>query len=375
MRATFLLLWPVIAAVALIQIANGVQSDLVGVRAGIEHFPAWTIGVVMSCYYVGYSTAPLLSRRIIAHLGHAATIATATLLAAGLIVLHAYAITPLLWGLFRICLGLSLSLVYVAIESWINDVVENARRGRVFSAYVFVQMVSMTLSQAIFGLGNPRNASLFLIAGVLFAMGAIPLLGLRGAAQMQAPPEPLALTKIFQASPLGAIATVVAGLSWAVIVTFGPVYAQQRGLSTAQIGLLMGFAMAGGMILQVPFGWLSDHIGRRPTLALMSAGAVIAALFGLWADGHGVVPKYIAFAFEGGFVFTLYAIAVARTNDAIAPSNRVAAAAGLVMLFGLGSFGGPLISGYALTLGGPSAFFAVVAAIMSVSLAAAAISR
>ncbi len=171
MRATFALLWPVIATVAVIQVANGVQSDLVGVRAGLEHFPAWTIGLVMASYYVGYSTAPLFSRRIIAHLGHRATIAIATCLAGALIVAHAYAISPPLWALFRVCLGLSLSTVYVAVESWINDNVENAKRGRIFSAYVFVQMVSMTLSQAIFGLGNPRDASLFLLAGALFVLG------------------------------------------------------------------------------------------------------------------------------------------------------------------------------------------------------------
>ncbi len=203
----------------------------------------------------------------------------------------------------------------------------------------------------------------------------IPLAGLHADHAMKAPPEPLALAKIFKASPLGALITMVAGISWAVIVTFGPVYAQQRGLNPAQTGLLMGSAMAGGMVMQVPLGWLSDHLGRRPTIALMSAAAVAASLFGLWADGHGMIAKSIAFALEGASVFTLYAIAVAQTNDAVAPSNRVAAAAGLVMLFGLGSIGGPLITGWALSLAGPASFFAVIAAIMSASLAAAALTR
>jgi MFS family permease len=374
MRAILLRLWPLFLAVALIQVANGVQSDLVGVRASDEGFPASLIGLVLACYYVGYSTAPLVSRPIIARLGHGATIAASAVAAAILIVAHAFFIAPLVWALFRFGVGFSLSIGYVAIESWINDHVENAARGRVFSTYVLVQLIAMTFAQAIFGAGDPRNIWLFVVAGLLFAAGAAPV-GALGHARTTAPPEPLGVVKLFRAAPLGAAATALAGLSWAVVVTFGPIYAQRSGLTIAETGVFMGAAMAGGMLLQFPLGWVSDHFGRRRTIALMSAAAVAASLFGIWADAHGALAKDTAMLFIGGSVFTLYAIAVARTNDAVAPQNRVAAAAGLVMLFGLGSIAGPLIGGWALAAFGPPAFFGVMAVVMSLSLAVAAVTR
>ena len=137
----------------------------------------------------------------------------------------------------------------------------------------------------------------------------------------------------------------------------------------------MALAMIGGAIVQFPMGWLSDSIGRRPTIALMSAGGIAVALFGMWADRQGDVAKYVASALAGGLIFPMYAISAAHTNDAIAPQNRVAAAAGLVLLFGLGSIFGPLVCGGAVTGMGSAGFYAVLAATLTLSLAATAVTR
>jgi hypothetical protein len=54
---------------------------------------------------------------------------------------------------------------------------------------------------------------------------------------------------------------------------------------------------------------------------------------------------------------------------------RVAAAAGLVLLFGLGSIAGPLAVGSAITALGAGGFFVVLAAVMGLSVAACALPR
>jgi MFS family permease len=122
-------------------------------------------------------------------------------------------------------------------------------------------------------------------------------------------------------------------------------------------------------------GWLSDAAGRRLTIALMSAGGIAVALFGVWADGQSVIAKFVASFLVGALIFPVYAISAAHTNDAVSPQNRVSAAAGLVLLFGLGSIFGPLASGGAVSALGASGFFVVLAATMALSLAAAAFTR
>ena len=139
--------------------------------------------------------------------------------------------------------------------------------------------------------------------------------------------------------------------------------------------VFMALAMLGGALLQFPFGWLSDHFGRRPTMALMSAGGALVALFGYWADGQGDMTIYAAAALAGAMIFPMYAISAAHINDAVEPRNRVAAAAGLVLLFGLGSIFGPLAVGGVITGLGASGFYVVLAATLTASLAAAAVTR
>jgi MFS family permease len=375
MRAALRSVWPVILTTGIVQIANALQTDLLSVRAGLESFPAWTIGIVMSSYYVGYSTGPLVSRFVISRLGHVSTLMVMIAVAAAAISTHAFLISPLIWAGLRIISGLALSLFYIAVESWIHDRVGNDARGRVFSTYMLVQMVSMTLAQALFGMGNPGQAGPFLLASALFISAlALPLAG-RSRAPSRAPPEPFGLVRLFRVSPLGAIVTFLGGVSWSVIFTFGPVYAQRIGFDLRATSLYLGLAMAGGALMQFPFGWISDRWDRRTTLAIMSSGAVGASLFGLWANTHGTAAKDAASFLLGGFVFTLYAISAARTNDLVAPQNRVAAAAGLVLLFGLGSIAGPLLSGAAVSLLGTTGYFIVLACVTASILAAAAVSR
>ena len=73
MRAAVISVWAVIVTIFFVQTANGLQTSLLSVRAGMESFPAWTIGIVMASYYVGYSAAPLASRAVIGRAGHVNT--------------------------------------------------------------------------------------------------------------------------------------------------------------------------------------------------------------------------------------------------------------------------------------------------------------
>jgi MFS family permease len=203
----------------------------------------------------------------------------------------------------------------------------------------------------------------------------LPVIFLAKNAPGAAPPEPFGLVHLFRVSPLGATATIFAGVAWSILFTFGPVYARSEHLSVPQVSIFMGVALVAGGVLQFPFGWVSDAIGRRITIALMSAAGTAASLFGIWAEGRGIVFLYAASALVGGFLFPLYALAVAHTNDGVAPTTRVAATAGLVLLFGLGSIVGPLAAGWAMTVLGPISFFGLLAAVMAVTVAATATSR
>lgn len=375
MRVALRSLWAIILTGGLVQLANGLQTDLLGVRAGIEKFSPAAIGLIMAGYYVGYSAGPLVSPFVIRTLGHVRTIWFAVIVAALAIALHGVLVSPPAWTLLRVVSGLAISVNFVAVESWINDRSENRVRGRIFSLYMVWQMTAMTIAQVLLTLGNPSTMSLFLLSAGLFVVSAVPVLAAHRGGAIHAPPEPFGLIALFRIAPLGVIATVFAGVSWAIVFTIGPVYAQREGFNLPQIGFFMGVAMVSGALVQFPLGWVSDHMGRRLTIGLMCAVAVLASLFGIWAQSEGIVMLNIASAFIGALVFPLYGISVAHANDTALPSQRVAVAAGLVLVFGLGSIVGPLVTGWAMGAFGSTAYFWMLAVTMAASVTAAVASR
>jgi MFS family permease len=370
MRAAVASVWAVIVTVFLIQTANGLQTDLLSVRATLE-FKVVAMSMVMAAYYVGYSAGPLLSHSVIERLGHVNVIIAGSVVSGLCIVLHAYIVTEVAWALLRAVSGLALSMLYVSLESWINERVENRIRGRVFSVYMVAQMVAMTLAQGLYTLGDPHRPDQFLFCGALLAVASIPVFLARHRAPNRPPPEPFGILRLFAVSPMGVIATMLAGVAWSIVFTFGPAYARNAG----GVGLYMGVAMVAAAVVQYPLGWISDHLGRRWTIVAMCAGGTLAALFGWWADGEADTYKLAASAAIGALSFPLYSLTVAHTNDGIAPQARVPAASGLVLLFGIGSIVGPLLSGAVVQSAGPVGYFGVIAVTMAAILAVAAATR
>lgn len=365
MRSAIAAVWAVIVCAFFLQTGNGLQTDLIGVRAD-GAFASTALGLMLSGYYLGYALGPWIGRVVVGRVGHAPALFLAVAVATVVIVVQPLLISLPLWTLLRLLSGFALSLSYVAVESWINASVRNTHRGSIFSLYLTAQMIGMTLAQALFAVSNPNAYAPFLAAAGLFVMAALPVAFVRRAAASDVLPSPFGLRKLFAISPLGAVATTLSGTAWAILFTFGPVYAKRIGLTVADTGWFMAVAMVAGGVLQIPLGWFSDRIGRRPVLALMFGLGVAAAIIGWMAEGR--MMNFLAMALAGAGVFPIYAVAVAHSNDRIEEGARVSAAAGLVLLFGAGSFFGPLLCGAWMDAAGPSGFFGLLGVTMAIGL-------
>jgi MFS family permease len=73
-----------------------------------------------------------------------------------------------------------------------------------------------------------------------------------------------------------------------------------------------------------------------------------------------VVLASVAFL-SGGIANPLYSLMVAYVNDYLEADQMAGASAGLLFIYGLGSIGGPLITGWLMALVGPDGFFLFIA--------------
>ncbi|MCA8967607.1 MAG: MFS transporter, partial [Planctomycetes bacterium] len=71
--SALLAVWALFVGLGVMLAGHGLQSTLVGVRATLEAFPAATIGVIMTGFYIGYVVGARLAPRLVQSVGHVRT--------------------------------------------------------------------------------------------------------------------------------------------------------------------------------------------------------------------------------------------------------------------------------------------------------------
>ncbi len=226
-------------------------------------------------------------------------------------------------------------------------------------------MIAQTLgiigAQGLLTLGDAGKASLFIGASILVSVSFAPiLLSVAGAPAVDVA-RPMSLRELFASSPLGTVGIFLLGSLYATQSGMGAVFGSQIGLGADRIALFVAMLFAGALVLQYPFGWLSDRMDRRRLIFGAALFGAAACLLG-WSGGGALWPLMGAAFLAGGVTTPLYALFLAYTNDFLDSDAMPAASGGLVFTFGLGAIAAPLITGWAMQAHGPFAFWLVLAA-------------
>src|SRR6202000_2371326 len=81
--------WPLLLGMGVLMLGAGLQGTLLGVRASLEGFPTPVIGLVMSCYYVGYLVGTRAAPQLVRDIGHIRVFAALAAVAAASILVQA----------------------------------------------------------------------------------------------------------------------------------------------------------------------------------------------------------------------------------------------------------------------------------------------
>jgi len=242
-------------------------------------------------------------------------------------------------------------VLYVVIESWLNERSSNENRGIVFSTYVMITLTVMAAGQMMTLLYDPGGLQLFVIASVLVSLGAVPV----ALSKSQTPEQPQAvevdLRRLFRISPAGTVACFATGVANGAFWSLAPVFTAGVSNDSSLAAWFMTAAVLGGAAAQWPLGFLSDRFGRRRTLVATAAtGAVVAGLILMFVDELGFVGINALGAAWGFFAFPMYAIAVAHANDYAEVDDYVMVSSGLLLMFGVGAIVGPFMASAAIEL-------------------------
>jgi len=349
--------WALFFGFALISIAHGLQGTLVGVRSVLEGFSYASTGFVIAGYYVGYLTGSIVIPIFLKRVGHIRVFAALASLASIAILLHSVFLDPVSWFFIRIMTGVSLSGIYVIMESWLNDKSNNQTRGKILSLYMVITFVFVGIGQLLLNLSNPIKVDLFILVSVLLSFSLLPILLSSTDQPDITNPKIFSLREFYAVSPLGFIGALFIGLSHSAVFGYGAIYATSRGLSILEVSIFMITITSFGALSQWPIGYISDRIDRRILLigaTLVASGLSILIVISSYVS---LIIFLIFTAIFSSMCLPLYALALAHINDFLEQDEIVSASSLFTRLVGVGSILGPILVSNIMGLVGSNGFF------------------
>ncbi|MBD8526801.1 MFS transporter [Pseudomarimonas arenosa] len=339
--------------VGLLVCGAGLLGTLLALRGDLAGFDAGTLGWIMSGYFFGFVLGTYLSMPLIRRLGHIRSFAFCAAAAAAAVLLHPILIDPWAWGLLRIITGVAFVCLYAVIESWLGAQASMQERGRLFAAYMVVNLVAIGIGQLLLPLAPIDSFVPFSLVALLTCLALMPVTWTRVAQPEITGAAPLPLAQLWRDAPSAAAGAFVSGIVMGAFWGLMPLFASGIGLDSGGVAYWMITAIAAGALLQWPLGRWSDRADRRRVLAAVALlGALSAGLLGLLQD-VGELRFGLLFVY-GGFVFSLYPISVAHLMDRLEAETLLAGSGRVLLLYGAGATLGPILAGASMKALGPA---------------------
>lgn len=354
-----------LVGVALVMASTGLQGSLVGLRGSLEGFSTLGIGAIIATYYVGFVVGSIRVPVLIGNVGHIRVFAALASAVSAVIVLHAVFVTPVAWLVLRAVVGFSMAGIYVAVESWLNELTDNDSRGGVFALYMTVLVGAVAGGQLLLNVADPGGFELFVLASVLVSVAVVPMALTVTVAPRVAMTHPMGLREVVALAPLAVAGALVSGVAYSAVIGMGAVFGHAAGLTVPQISALVAVTVLGGMAGQWPIARASDHRDRRIVIAVTCLAAAVAAGMTGWVVDSPVL-LFVGCGIFGFLAMPLYSLAASQLNDWIEPAQIVPASATLVRTSGMGAVAGPILASAALTAGGPAGFLWMLACVHGV---------
>ena len=364
MRAGVLAIVALLVAVGAVNLGFGLQSTLLGVRAGIEGFDLGALGIVMSAHYLGFIVGSLLGPKIVARVGHIRTFAVMAAMGSCATVLHALFLAPGPWIVFRALTGFSYAGMCIVVESWLNQRAVNDDRGAILALYMGATLATSAAGQLLLNIWPPSGFEPFILVSIIVSLSLIPVALTTSAAPPIQHAPPMGLRELYRASPVGVVGCFATGLLYSSVGALGAVFAQSIGMNTFEISLFMMLIVVGSMASLWPLGRLSDRMDRRIVIA--------AAFFAVTGLGCAIVAAsslgattllLIAATVYGAAALPIYGIAVAHANDKLSGDQYVPASSTLLLCYGLGAVCGPVTASQVMVAVGPAGLFVFLASV------------
>ena len=358
MKANLKSVTALLISVAILLTGQGLQGTLLPIRASLEAFSTISVGFIGAAYFLGFTVGCIFGAELVKRVGHIRVFLAMTALASTTALIHSLILYPWIWVLLRMLTGFCFAILYVVIESWINDRSSNQNRGVIFSIYVMITLTVQAFGQLMVLLYEPNGIELFAITSILITLAAIPIaLSTTPAPEIKQTTN-FNFTKLFKISPAAIIGCLFVGSVNGSFWSLAPIFMTSLFSDISYTVWFMTSTIIGGALSQWPIGFLSDKIGRRKMIVINAfLGVIVASIIISSIQSINFIGINLLGAAWGAVSFPMYTLTVAHANDHADPGDYVLVSSGLLLMFGIGAIIGPLLSSILISLTNASGLF------------------
>jgi MFS family permease len=315
---------------ALVMNARGVDSLWIGLSAAVQ-----SIGIIL--------VAPFLP----AHMSRQGP--AVLMLGAILVSLVAFLLLPLFtsigsWFVLRFAIGIAGGVLWICGDTWVNAVATERTRGRVVAVYGVAVAGGFSLGPLVATLTGTEGFAPFLVSSAIILLSALPLLPVVGISPSLRGEQAGGLLHYFALARLPMLMGMVYALSEGILLSFLAIYGLHQGLGETRTLYLIAVMGIGGMLGQLPIGWLADHMNR---LLLAGLSVLVVAVAAVAIPLAIALPTWslIVLVVLGAAMTGVYTIGMVIIGEQFKGADLAAASALYGLLFGVGSILGPLVGG------------------------------
>lgn len=338
-------------------LGNGYLMTLVPIRAQLEGFSPEIVGYLASAFFLGILIGAIKINKIIEGVGHIRAFAFFASIFSTLTLLQGIFVDPYAWIVFRFLIGLTMSGIFITIESWLLVKSSLKMRGMALSIYMTIFYAAQSIGQLFLGAFDSQSLYPFCFIVILATLSVLPLTITKTKAPIVEEESVLSLIKLFKLSPVALVAGLFAGFVLGPIYGLLPLYVQDLNFTEDQISWIMGAVIFGGLVFQWPIGAISDRIDRRIVLFACAISASVLVFFICLFPQVNFVNFLIFSIIFGGFAFVLYPLSVSHACDFVDAKDITATTGAVLVSYGLGSIIGPIGASYGMSIFGSVALF------------------
>ena len=330
-RSPFFAIFTITMSIAVIGIVIGLSIPMVALRLHNYGVNELYIGIISAAPALGMFLIAPVVQRIVLWSGKRKAMLLATIISA--VSLLPLLSTLPLWLLFplRLVTGLASGVMICLGETWINELSPENKRGRILAIYTTVFTVSQLLGPSFIAYYGVEDKSPLLICTLIHLIS-------------------VALFLLMDQKVGDHSAEAAAKSNFSII--------QFVKIAPGICGGILFFAFFDGTILsmfpiyaimQLPFGWLADHMNREKLYRICGVVTLGASFLLPFLIDQPYLIWGLLFVL-GATAGAIYTIALVQIGQYFKGNELIVANAAAAMLWGIGNLSGPLLGGIATSI-------------------------